>query len=222
VAFDIDGTLYPNVAMVWKSLPLFFANIPLIHGLNEVRKDIRHNPEKGDFHHIQARRLAKKLRISPEKAHALVESKVYTRWYRIFPKLSLYKGLVDTIESIRSWGLKTAVMSDFPIRNRLKDLGVGEGWDTVFSSEETGYLKPRCEPFLEIATRLQVLPKEVLYVGNSYGYDVIGAKGAGMLVAHLTKRNRSNSLADFNFSKYEDLKNYVEKLIQGQVPGRQT
>lgn len=215
VAFDVDGTLYPNASMYLRSLGLALSNLRLLKTLETVRAELRHHPDTSDdFHRIQARLVAARLGLSPERAYALIEGRVYTRWYKIFRNLKPFPGLAETIADFRAAGLKTAVLSDFPIRHRLEHLGLSGPWDCAFSSEETGYLKPNPEAFRVLAEKLELLPQEILYVGNSYTYDVLGAVSAGMPCAHLTGRPRSESRASLSFTRYDQLRDYVFRCLE--------
>ena len=85
-------------------------------------------------------------------------------------------------------------------------------WDTAFSSEEVNYLKPRPEPFLALAERMELSPEEILYVGNNPRYDVGGAKGVGMKTA-LLGRHSDHGGADFLFTDYRKLREYILSLL---------
>jgi putative hydrolase of the HAD superfamily len=210
VVFDVDGTLYPNYKMYLASIPTLLTNFGLVNALEAVRIELRKNPEPGDeFHRVQARHLARHLGVTPERAYALVEARIYTRWYKIFRSLKPFPGLVDTLEAFRVAGIRLGVLSDFPIRGRLRDLGLDGWWKATLSSEETGYLKPHPESFTLLAERLGVSPQETLYVGNSYRYDVLGAKSAGMAAAHLTPKPHLHGVADFSFEDYRLLRRFV-------------
>lgn len=214
VAFDVDGTLYPNASMYFHSLGLAVGNLRLLLTLEEVRAQLRNHPDTSDdFHRVQARLVAARLGITAERAYALIEGRIYTRWYKTFLKFRPFPGLIDAIAAFRTAGLKTAVLSDFPIRHRLEALGLEGPWDCTFSSEETGYLKPNPQPFLLLAERLGLAPAEVLYVGNSYTYDVLGAAAAGMPCAHLASTPRPGSVAVLSFSRYESLKEFVFRSL---------
>ena len=102
-------------------------------------------------------------------------------------------------------GLRVGVVSDSPFtREKLAALGLGAGWDAIVSADEAGALKPNPEPFLRIARLLQVAPGEVLFVGNSYPRDVVGAHRAGMRAAHFTRRPVRAGVASVSFSRYRE------------------
>jgi putative hydrolase of the HAD superfamily len=214
VAFDVDGTLYPNASMYLRSVGLALFNLPLLKSLERVRRVLRNHPDLSEeLHLVQAKLVARDLNLSPDEAQALIEKRVYTGWYRIFNKLKPFPGLIETIGAIRGAGLKTAVLSDFPIRGRLEGLGLAGPWDCAFSSEDTGYLKPNPQSFRLLAEKLALSVSEILYVGNSYTYDVLGAASAGMPCAHLTSRPRPGSQAVFSFSRYSQLREFVFRCL---------
>lgn len=209
VALDLDGTLYPELPMTLRSIPFFLRNARLILALEKARLELREQGPVLEFNRMQAEKVGRILGLSPGRAYAMIEQRVYKQWFKLFKKVKPFEGLEETLKRFRSAGLKLAVMSDFPIRNRLRDLGLEGYWTTVFSSEETGALKPRPEAFHRLALELGYDPSQILYVGNSYRYDILGAKRAGFLAAHITSRPHRDSLADFSFWKYEELEDYV-------------
>jgi len=115
------------------------------------------------------------------------------------------------VSELREKGYKLGVMSDFPVQNKLKFLGL-EDWDCSFTSESTGYLKPHPEPFFELARQMKLDPQEILYVGNSYSKDVVGAAEVGMKTAHFASSAPAESRADFTFRKYSDLFRFIDEL----------
>jgi putative hydrolase of the HAD superfamily len=209
VAFDVDGTLYPNASMYLRSLISMFPHWRLFKALEKARISLRKTPDTSrDFHSVQGTAVGAILGISGEEARARIEEVVYTRWYDVFTSLRPYRGLAACLEKFRSLGLKLGVLSDFPIRRRLDDLGLGR-WDCAFSTEETGHLKPNPRAFLLLSERLELPPSDILYVGNSYRYDVLGAHAAGMPCAHLTRKQIPGSPAVLEFKRYSELQAYV-------------
>lgn len=213
VALDLDGTLYPELFMNLRSIPFVLTHARLLLALEKARIELRNQGPVLEFNRMQAEKVGRILGINPGRAYALIEQKIYKQWFKLFTKVKPFPGLAETLGRLKTAGLKLAVMSDFPIRNRLRDMGLDGYWTTVFSSEETGALKPRPEAFHRLALELGCEPSKILYVGNSYRYDILGAKRAGFLAAHLTSRPPSDSLADFSFKNYEELENYIFRCL---------
>jgi putative hydrolase of the HAD superfamily len=197
----------------------------LFRALEQARIGLRAQPDVSDaFARIQAREVGALLGISAAEAEARIEAVVYTRWYRVFPHLRPFAGLQRCLDTFRARGLKLAVLSDFPIRHRLEELGLGP-WDAAFSTEDTGYLKPNPQSFLLLAERLGLPPGDILYVGNSYRYDVAGAHRAGMPAAHLTRKPVPGTTAALEFRRYAELEAFVLRSLpdsgyntSGRVP----
>jgi putative hydrolase of the HAD superfamily len=176
VVFDIDGTLYPNASMYWRSIPFALKNFGLLRAFNKVRKDIRKYELIDDFPTLQNKLLAEEMKITPGEAKQILEKKVFHDWFQVFKNLKIFPGLKDLLEDLKKRQIPLGVMSDFPIRGRLQDLGVGDYWKIAFSSEDTGYLKPHRKPFEWISELMHVPIPNILYVGNSFRYDVLGPK----------------------------------------------
>ena len=84
----------------------------------------------------------------------------------------------------------------------------------VLGSEDVGALKPAKEASEALATALDLPAEQILYVGNSHKYDVIGSKNAGFKSAWLISVisgifGKKSDLADITFSRYSQL----EKLF---------
>lgn len=209
VAFDVDGTLYPNAAMYFRSIPFALRHLSLLRAFGRVRRKLRLIRPIGDFHRTQAELLALERGISPEEAFEIIEKVFYGRWQDVIRRVRLFPHVRETLEELKSAGLKLAALSDFPLRRKLAFLGLDGIWDYARSSEETGYLKPSPEPFLDLVREFSVRPDEILYVGNNYAYDVEGARSQGLRTAHLTRRAREDSSADFSFNDYRKLRDWI-------------
>jgi putative hydrolase of the HAD superfamily len=205
IAFDVDGTLYPNSIMYLKSLPFVLTHLRLMLGFAAVRREVRDLRPVDDMTTLQAQLLAKRLGVTTEVAKARIEREIYGEWERVLDRVSPYPHVRACVQRLSEAGYQVAVTSDFPVERKLERLGLDDLFDCRLWTEESGYLKPHPEPFLQLAACLGVEPTEVLYVGNSYEYDVIGAKNAGMYAAHLSRRPPADSVADITFSDYRTL-----------------
>lgn len=209
VAFDVDGTLYPNSIMYRRSIPFALAHPRLLSSYGRVRRRIRQVRPVSDFRSLQAELLSAELRVSRQRAAELVETLIYRKWELVLKRTPLFPGLREALAAFRAHKLKLAVLSDFPVERKLSYLGLEGIWDCELSAEESGYLKPNPEPFLMLCRCLDCEPANVLYVGNSYSYDVIGAYEIGMPTAHLCPKPEPNSVADLTFDDYRTLREWV-------------
>jgi putative hydrolase of the HAD superfamily len=215
VAFDLDGTLYPNYRLNIRLLPFLCGHWPLVAALGRARKIIRHDQELSpsavlsDFHIHQAQLVANLLHARPEKIKEKIDRLVYRNWERHFDKIKLFPHVREVLDDLRAAGLKLGLLSDFPPFIKLKNLGLDNFWDVVLCSEDTGAIKPALQPFQKLLDALKCPPEQILYVGNSRRYDVVGARRAGMKAALRTRAHKGYKLANFTFHDYRQLRDFV-------------
>lgn len=220
VVFDIDGTFYPNWKMNIMTLPVVLRNIRLFSAFANVRKELRANPEMSvdDFYTIQAELTAKKLGLPVKDVLKKIESDIYIEWTASLKRVKPYNHVRDVIQEIHDRGYKTACLSDFPILDKLKYFNLHDLFeDRAYTCEACGYLKPHPKAYKYVTDNVGVEPNEILYVGNSYEYDIIGAKNVGMYAAHISKKEVKGSIkADFTFKDYKDFISKFDDLIKGE------
>ena len=162
-----------------------------------------------DFYEYQARLVADLLNAPPDRIGEDIERLIYRGWEPHFLRVRLFPYAGELLAELRAARLKLGLLSDFPPQAKLKNLGIADFWDAVICSEAVGALKPALRPFICLAEALGCAPDRVLYVGNSYRYDVLGARRAGMKTALITSRGRAKSSADFTFHNYRKLRDFV-------------
>jgi len=216
IAFDLDGTLYPNRHLYTRLLPFGVRNWRLLLAFSKAREIIRQEQEKfpesvrPDFYDHQARLTAAMLNAPADVIKQKIETLMYRGWEPLFSTIKLFPQVRELLVELRAAGLKLGMLSDFPPKAKLENLGLAGLWDTELCSEEVGALKPSVHPFNAMADALGCPPGEILYVGNSRRYDVVGALRSGMKAALLSRRT-GNPKADFTFLDYRQLRNFVLK-----------
>lgn len=222
VAFDIDGTLYPNSALYWRTIPFFLKNSSLVLAFGRVRKEIRRwqeaNPGEAhiDFFRWQASLMVEHLGGTPESMEHSLNKLIYEGWKPIFDRITPFPYVTECFESLQRSGLKLAILSDFLPEQKGDIWNLAPLCEVVMGSEQIGALKPSPLPFLALSEDLGVPPQRILYVGNSVSSDVQGASGVGMKtaciinpIAHALGRRIAG--ADISFSSYRKLTKDVLK-----------
>jgi putative hydrolase of the HAD superfamily len=100
----------------------------------------------------------------------------------------LNPGARETIAAIRDGGRLTGVVSNGNARVQFAKLdatGLTNLMDTIVISEAVGLRKPDPAIFLLAASKLDVAPESVLFVGDNPEVDIVGAAGAGLQTAWL-------------------------------------
>ncbi|MDR2595862.1 MAG: HAD family hydrolase [Treponema sp.] len=219
IAFDLDGTLYPNYRLNIRLIPFILKEWRLLLAFGNARKIIRMEQEKtssvsGNFYEYQAEIVAKLLAVKPEPIKEKIETLIYNGWGPLFKKIKLYNNVVETLTNLRKSGYKLALLSDFPPEKKLEYLGISGFWDAVLCSERCGAIKPHLLSFTELITAMALPCEKILYVGNNRSYDVAGAKRAGMKTAWIKSvffpgRGLKKPKPDFIFTNYRQLYNYM-------------
>jgi putative hydrolase of the HAD superfamily len=222
VAFDLDGTLYPEYSLNVRLIPFALMHGPLLAAFAKARTIIRREQEQAldeaqlsvprcSFYDRQAQITAKILNAPPDQIKEKIDRLIYTGWTRHFTKIKPFPHAKEILDELRAAKFKLGLLSDFPPRVKLEKLGLSGYWDIVLCSEDCGALKPAARPFEERARALGCPPEQILYVGNSPRYDVEGAKRAGMKTALKTSffAPKKNGGADFTFSDYRKLRDFM-------------
>jgi FMN phosphatase YigB (HAD superfamily) len=79
----------------------------------------------------------------------------------------------------------------------------------IHISEAIRYRKPRREAFLHTAEAMGMTPQDVLFIGDTFALDVVGAKGVGMDVAWFDRQHTppelDKILPDYTITRFTDL-----------------
>ncbi|GAB4535828.1 MAG: hypothetical protein Fur0018_26290 [Anaerolineales bacterium] len=200
ILFDLDGTLRYNTpaandillsqavllgaadhptrrqrALRWAHF--YWANSPTL------LKDLHRYPERSaDFWvqytlrqllafgctYHQATRLAAKVQKYMEQAYQ--------------PEDRLFPGLPEMLHTLRESGYRLGVLSNRPrpFHDYMEEKGLVPYFDLILAAGEVGVWKPSARVFQAAAERMRVSPTEVVYVGDNYFADVVGARRAGL------------------------------------------
>ncbi|MDR3130125.1 MAG: HAD family hydrolase [Treponema sp.] len=222
LAFDLDGTLYPNYRLNIRISPFFAVKeFPLLWALKTARDKLRANPDacpEDGFYEAQARLMAEFLKKPAEKVREKLDALIYRGWEPFFTRIAPFPHVRESLEAFKKEGFKLGLLSDFPPEIKLTNMGLDGYWDAVLCSEAAGRLKPHPLPFLKLAALMGLPPERILYVGNSVRYDIAGAKRAGMGAAlvsfSIIEKIFRPAGADFVFSSYRKLSKYMISLRQ--------
>jgi putative hydrolase of the HAD superfamily len=219
VAFDLDGTLYPNYRLHLRILPVILKELRLAAAFGRARSIIRKEQEnssniESDFYQYQADIIAKLLSVPADPVKEKIDRLIYKAWEPPFKKIKLFKWVKETIAALRKAGYKLGLLSDFPPETKLEYLGLGGLWDAVLCSESFGTVKPHPLSFKKLATAMSLPPEKILYVGNSRAYDIAGANRAGMKTAWIKSplfpgSGLKKPLPDFSFNNYRQLSDFM-------------
>ena len=214
VAFDIDGTLYPNAALYARAAGHFLRNARFFAAFGKARKALHAenaaSPPLEPFRERQARLLAALLGCSMEAAAQRADEVIYSGLEPFFQKIKPHPHIKETFSALKKAGFKLGILSDFPPEQKGTVWGLAPFCDAVISSESAGALKPSPVPFGALAEALGAPHERILYVGNSLKSDAEGARAAGMKSALILskwdafnfKKNRGCDISFYSYRKF--------------------
>jgi putative hydrolase of the HAD superfamily len=105
----------------------------------------------------------------------------------IFATARLDPQAVPVLEALRSFGIKTAIVSNTPWgspagawREELTRHGLLDTVDVTVFCMDVGWRKPHRAPIDRALSLLEVAPADALFVGDDHRWDVVGAQNAGV------------------------------------------
>lgn len=158
----------------------------------------------------------------------LVPSEMLTLWEQhlcdqIFQQATLFEDAMPTVRQLKLMGYKIGILSNTPWGTspeywlgELERHGFAPGHglvDTAVFCGDIGYRKPNPLIFKTCVEKLDMLPHEVLMVGDSLTSDVLGAQNAGLQAAWL-QRNASDAPLILGTHTLKSL----ETLLTGDFP----
>jgi len=193
VLFDVDETLYDREAAQDRILRDLVVRLPgLLGGLTEeaVLAAFAESDQRTADHFLtagtveasrdQRSRIFLELLGRPPGGARQV-SAAYVEAYRC--TAAAIPGATATVRRCARHlpvGIVSNAFADVQY-HKIDSLGIRHLLACIVLSEEFGVRKPAAAIFLEGCRALGTAPAETLYVGDSYGNDVVGAAGAGLV-----------------------------------------
>jgi FMN phosphatase YigB (HAD superfamily) len=185
---DLDGTLY-DARLIRFIMPVELAilglsAVPIIRRFRQEHERLREEldqPVDSPFS-LQIDRTARALGRSRAQVERQVDRWMIrrpSRWLRLLRR----RALLDEIARFREKGGRTAVVSDYPARTKLRAMEADNLFDVVVANGEEGgppRLKPHPDGLLQAAAALEVAPARCLVLGDREDADGAAARAAGM------------------------------------------
>jgi HAD superfamily hydrolase (TIGR01549 family) len=127
---------------------------------------------------------------------------------------------VEVVAELKQRGLWLALVSNMMLPGKLLKAKLQEAhilayFDTITISSDVGFIKPHPEIFRRALRESQLRPDEVVFVGDTYQQDIVGAKRVGLKTVWLNARHEPRTMAQDDPPDYEIdmLAELVEKPI---------
>ena len=102
-----------------------------------------------------------------------------------------YREVPEVLDALRSEGYRLGIVSNWSwnLRERVQAAGLEGYFELVWGSAYAGCNKPHPCIFEQALEQMSLEPARVLYAGDSYRHDVLGARGAGLAAALVDRRD---------------------------------
>ncbi|MFN8492323.1 MAG: HAD family hydrolase [Caldilineaceae bacterium] len=115
---------------------------------------------------------------------------------------------VNVLAALKQKGFRLALVSNMLLpgkllRTKLQAANLFTYFDQIVVSSDVGFIKPHPEIFRRALTQCQLHAAEVLFVGDTYQQDIVGAKRVQLKTAWLNHRHEPRVLAAANPPDYE-------------------
>ena len=197
ICFDIDGTLYPIRVMNRRIFRLSVVHPGFGMQYRKARREFRKHQgsfrKEIPFRWREAAIIQTGSGEEPEmefsedafrerygKTYDRLDRWAYRKMDRQYERTKTFEGVAKTFEKIRNNGLKVGVFTDFPLLRKLEGMNLASLVDFAASSDDAGFLKPDTHCFEYLLYNLKMDPQDVLYVGDSYEKDIVGANAASI------------------------------------------
>lgn len=103
--------------------------------------------------------------------------------------LEAYPEVPGVLDGLRDQGLHLAICSnwDWDLTEAVDEVGLVDRVDVIVSSAWAGARKPHPRIFEHTLAKVGVAPDSVLFVGDTWGPDVVGPRAAGMTPVYLQR-----------------------------------
>lgn len=184
IIFDLDGTLYDKSKISVHIFLRQLTKLSYILKANEVRKSFK-GKDFGSYKNWAKNFYSEISKLNLKKIESI------DKWYNNSFYITMLKtikksyegreGLNELLLSLSN-KIKLTVLSDYSyVDERLDLLNIERSVFTLTrSSEEYGALKPSPRPLLDIASKLDIDPSDILVVGDRDDTDGEASRAAGM------------------------------------------
>lgn len=176
VLLDLDGTLIDTIPLIRWTFVQVFREFGLPWNDGAVLQTIG----------LPLREIA--ARYVPDRPEEFVRrySAIQKEKHRELTKT--YPGAVTALETIRSTGCRTAVVTSkrrIPACEGMKITGIDRFIEVTVAAEDVTRAKPDPEPVYKALDLLRAAPGETVYIGDSW-YDIQAGRQAGVTTIGVT------------------------------------
>lgn len=133
-----------------------------------------------------------------------------------YDQVHVFEGIEDTLEKLKTLGIATGVVTsktDEGVLDGFTPFGLDHYFSAIVTASQTTKHKPHPEPLLACMEKMDLQPKDTIYVGDSiFDYQCAQEAGTAFGVALWGAKSREDfEGADYFFEKPQDILQLVKE-----------
>lgn len=213
VIFDLDGTLYSynelneqgiNEICKYACQKLEIEEEKFYEAFDKAKKDVKITLGGVASSHNRLLYCQKTLENLNENPFFIALEMYEIYWEYILKNMKLNKNVLEVLEFCKQKKIKIGICTDLTVHiqhRKIRKLGINEYIDAIVTSEEVGVEKPDFKIYDKILEKLEIIPKEALFVGDCLKKDVVGPMEYGMKALWYSKVNNGKCQSIQNFDE---------------------
>ncbi len=132
------------------------------------------------------------LRMTSQMLDGTIERSDVEVILKLMEHLPIKEGVQKGLSDLHNQGFRIAALTNSPetiVRNRMERTGLVSYFEKLFSAEQVGKYKPAIEVYHWAADKVNLPTNEILLV-SAHGWDIAGAKNAGMATAYVRQERQ--------------------------------
>jgi len=136
------------------------------------------------------KKMLARLGYNNKRGCELINSELSRDFYTNPKVHRVYADAMEILTILRKQGVKLALVTNGykTTKKVIRDMGLEKYFDCIVISSAVGISKPDPKIFKIAINKLGLKPAEVLFVGDSYATDIVGAKRAGCKAAIIDRK----------------------------------
>lgn len=186
ILFDFDGTLVNTTPLILKS---FRATWQKVFGFTMDDSDyiktfgtLLHTALIGLTEQCVVEGRIGKVNDLTAKADELLKTYREFNWRWHDETIEAFDGIDETVRELKARNFRLGIVSSklrMGVERGLNIFGLAELFDLIISADDVTNHKPHPEPLLKALKKLDVTPREAVYIGDST-HDMVAGKAAGL------------------------------------------
>jgi HAD superfamily hydrolase (TIGR01549 family) len=204
IFFDLDDTLHDHLYPFSVAFKDSFPNLYQQMAVEELYKKFRdfsdllwkkYSNQELTLEELRISRIVMALEFFQKDITNEQASQFQAHYELNLDNLQLFPEVPELIKSIKAKGKLVGIITNGPVQhqfNKISSLGLTSyvSKDHIFISDEVGVAKPNKQIFHHVAQKVNMIPSEIVYIGDSWPNDVVAPMEAGWKAIWYKHRKR--------------------------------